>query len=209
MHIDIHLIVGSTGSGKSTFARALAQRCGGMRFAIDEWMMQLFGPDRPEAADYDWYAPRIERSSEMIWRLVADLARLRTPSVLEVGLTQRAAREAFYERARAEGLRLKLHALDAPASLRWDRVEARNQSRGETFSLQVTRDMFDFVEQMWEAPDEHELREHAGERVDTSVRTTSASTTSASTTSASTTSASTTSASTTSASTTSERTHNS
>jgi predicted kinase len=104
----------------------------------------------------------------MIWRLVGDLARVRTPSVLEVGLTQRAAREAFYERARAAGLGLKLHALDAPASLRWERVEARNQSRGETFSLQVTRDMFDFVEQMWEAPDEQELREHAGERVDTS-----------------------------------------
>jgi predicted kinase len=170
MHIDIHLIVGSTGSGKSTFARELARRCGGVRFAIDEWMMQLFGPDRPEAAEYDWYAPRIERATEMIWRLVGDLARLRTPCVLEVGLTQRAEREAFYERVRADGLNLKLHVLDAPASLRWERVEARNQSRGETFSLQVTRDMFDFVEQMWEAPDARELREHAGERVDTSDR---------------------------------------
>jgi predicted kinase len=170
MRSDIHLIVGSTGSGKSTFARELARQCGGVRFAIDEWMMQLFGPDRPEAAAYEWYAPRIGRCTEMIWQLVVDLARVGTASVLEVGLTQRAARDAFYERARAAGLQVQLHALQAPASLRWERVQARNQSQGETFSLQVTRDMFDFVERLWEAPDDGELREHAGERVDTSDR---------------------------------------
>lgn len=34
--------------------------------------------------------------------------------------------------------------------------------------MEVTREMFDFVEQMWEPPSERELLEHDGERVDTS-----------------------------------------
>jgi hypothetical protein len=66
----------------------------------------------------------------------------------------------------AAGLELTLHCLEAPAEVRWKRVESRNQERGQTFSIAVTRDMFDFVEQMWEPPDEAELRAHRGERVD-------------------------------------------
>jgi predicted kinase len=168
MDVDVHLVVGSTGAGKSTFARRLAHQCGGVCFVVDEWMQRLFHPDRPEAAGYDWYAPRIERSTEMIWSLVLELVRAGTPSVLEIGLTQRAAREDFYERIAAAGLNLALHVVEAPADVRWQRVEARNRDRGATFSLDVTRGMFDFVEGMWEPPDDEELRAHAGERVDTS-----------------------------------------
>ena len=168
MSADLHLIVGSTGAGKSTFARDLAGRVGGVCFIVDEWMQQLFHPERPSGAGYDWYAPRIERCTELIWSLSADLVRVGTPSVLEIGLTQRAARAAFYERARAAQLKVQLHALDAPAALRWQRVEARNRTRGSTFAMEVTREMFDFVEHMWEAPSEHELLAHDGELVDTS-----------------------------------------
>lgn len=164
----VHLIVGSTGAGKSTYARELAERERGVRFAIDEWMLELFGPDRPDDAGYDFYAPRIERSSAMIWSVVLQLARAHVPSVLEIGLTERAAREAFYQKAAAARLRLELHCLEAPRELRWRRVEARNRERGSTFAMEVTREMFDFVEQMWEPPDDAELSAHDGSRVDTS-----------------------------------------
>lgn len=160
--------MGSTGAGKSTFARQLAREHGGVCFVVDEWMQRLFHPERPEAAGYDWYAPRIERSTQMIWSLVLQLGAVGTPSVLEIGLTQRAARLAFYERARQAALRVALHVVEAPAALRWQRVEARNRERGATFTIEVTRAMFDFVEGMWEPPDTAELAEHGGRRVDTS-----------------------------------------
>jgi len=166
--MDVHLVVGSTGAGKSTYARRLARECGGVCFVVDEWMQRLFHPDRPEAAGYEWYAPRIERCTEMIWSLVVDLVRTGAPSVLEIGLTERAAREAFYERTARAGLSLQLYVVDAPAEVRWHRVEARNRERGPTFALDVTREMFDFVEQMWEPPSDEELRAHGGQRVDTS-----------------------------------------
>lgn len=168
MSANLHLVIGSTGAGKSTFARELARRVGGVCFIVDEWMQRLFHPERPGDAGYDWYAPRIERCTELIGSLSTELVRVGTPSVLEIGLTQRAARAGFYERARAAQLRVQLHVLEAPAALRWQRVEARNSARGATFAMEVTREMFDFVEQMWEPPSERELLEHDGERVDTS-----------------------------------------
>lgn len=153
MSADIHLVVGSTGAGKSTFARALARRVGGVCFLVDEWMQKLFFPERPENAGFDWYAPRVARCAELISALAEDLVRAGTPSVLEIGLTQRRARAAFYERAAAAHLRVQLHTLDAPAELRWQRVQARNQDQAtNTTTLQVTREMFDFVERMWEPP---------------------------------------------------------
>ncbi len=81
-------------------------------------------------------------------------------------MTQRAARQELYERVSRAGLRLQLHVVDAPAELRWQRVQQRNEQRGDTFALEVTREMFDFVESMWEPPDEAELRAHQGERID-------------------------------------------
>jgi len=38
----IHLVCGSTGAGKTTYARALSERIGAVRFSIDEWMTALF-----------------------------------------------------------------------------------------------------------------------------------------------------------------------
>ena len=46
---QIHLICGSTGAGKTTYARELANNIGGIVFSIDEWMVSLFREDAPEA----------------------------------------------------------------------------------------------------------------------------------------------------------------
>jgi len=64
----------------------------------------------------------------------------------------------FARLAGAEGFSVQLHILDVPLEERWRRVQARNEEKGETHQLQfeVTRDMFDFVESMWEPPGEAE-----------------------------------------------------
>ena len=46
---------------------------------------------------------------------------------------------------------MELHVLDIPAEVRWQRVCERNRG-GETFSFEVTREMFDFMEARWELP---------------------------------------------------------
>ena len=41
----IHLIVGNTGSGKTTYSNKLKQETGGLIFSIDQWNKALFFPD--------------------------------------------------------------------------------------------------------------------------------------------------------------------
>lgn len=152
----IHLVIGPTGCGKSTFARELSERQGAVRFCVDEWMTVLFGPDRPDDTGRAWHAQRVERCSEHIWTISLDVLKLGVDVTLEIGLTQRAARHAFYERVDARKCELTVHVLDAPPDVRWGRVQLRNIDRGPTFSMEITREMFDFAEAMWEPPEETE-----------------------------------------------------
>jgi len=163
----VHLVIGSTGAGKSTYSKAWAAEHGVMRFAIDEWMVALFGKDQPEDPGFEWYIDRIERCINQIWSECLQLLALGHGVVLEIGLTHRSARSEFYQRVTAAGHACQLHVLEAPRELRWQRVEQRNRERGDTFSLEVTSGMFDFVETMWEPPDEVECAERNAIKIST------------------------------------------
>jgi|WetSurMetagenome_2_1015567.scaffolds.fasta_scaffold95122_2 predicted kinase len=163
----IHLICGSTGAGKTTYARALSQRLGGVRFSIDEWMTALFWMDSPQPLDPAWSLERVERCSSQIWRVALDVAARGVPCILDVGLTTAAQRGRYLEWAAAAGLSAQLHYLDVPAEERWRRVQARNRdtlAHGQ-LTFEVTREMFDFVEGLWEPPTEAEMAAADGARV--------------------------------------------
>ena len=52
---------------------------------------------------------------------------------------------------------MRLHLLDPDPEERWRRVNARNEARGETFRVTVTRPMFDFIESLWQRPTPEEM----------------------------------------------------
>ncbi len=153
----VHIIAGSTGAGKSTYSDALCGRTGAVRFSIDEWMGKLFWMDSPQPIRYEWTIERINRCEAMIFTVVRDLARLGISSVLDLGFTKADHRAKFYDLAKAESLPLRLHWIDVPVEVRWQRVMQRNEQRGKTFVMEVTGDMFDFMESIWEAPTPDEM----------------------------------------------------
>ena len=163
----IYLICGSTGAGKTTHARELAERMGGVRFSIDEWMTRLFWMDSPQPLKATWSMERVERCLTQIWSIASRVAERGVPCVLDVGLGQAASRLRFVKLARDFGLSVQLHFVDVPAEERWARVEVRNARHGETSHLPfaVTREMFDFVERRWEPPTEEELAACNGVRI--------------------------------------------
>jgi len=156
----VHFIAGSTGAGKTTYALKLCEEIGGVRFSIDEWMAALYWMDSPQPLAPDWTMERLARCYAQIWNVTAQTARRGVPCVLDLGFSQRTAREEFAALASSAAFDVHLHVLNAPAEERWRRVEGRNAERGQTYQLQfdVTRDMFDFVELMWEPPGEAEMR---------------------------------------------------
>ncbi len=146
----LHLIIGPVGAGKSTFALALSQEHQAPRLNLDEWMVELFAPDRPSQGVLPWYAERCQRCIRQIWRIAQRLVAQGLDVVLEIGLITRADRKAFFARVDAEPMGLTIHVLDAPRDVRRERVRRRNSGKGETFAMVVPPEVFELASDMWE-----------------------------------------------------------
>jgi len=155
----IHLVCGSTGAGKTTYAVALSARLAGVRFSIDEWMSTLFWTDAPQPISAPWALERIARCTKTILDMVRQITATGMPCVLDLGFSQIKDRSEIVQFAQSMGLGVRLHFLDVSANERWRRVEARNAEKGTTYQLgfDVTREMFDYVENLWEPPTADEM----------------------------------------------------
>lgn len=152
-----HLICGSTGAGKTTYAMGIAEAGGIVRFTIDEWMAALFFPDAPQPLSFQWALERVIRCENQILSLCHQLAPTGLDVIFDFGFFTREQRRRVREAAEGLCLQVRLHYLPAPAELRWERVARRNAEQGGTFEIEVTRGMFDFCEDLFEAPTAEEL----------------------------------------------------
>jgi predicted kinase len=126
-------------------------------FILDDWMARMFGPDMPEPIQYDWMIERVGRCEGQIWATAAGVLAAGTSVILDIGLMRRADRARVREIAEATGLPLQFHFVDAPQEVRRARVLDRNVVRGESFAIEVTPDLFDFIEGVYETPEPAEL----------------------------------------------------
>ncbi len=163
----IHLICGSTGAGKTTYARELSAEIGALHFSIDEWMAALFWMDNPAATDPTWAIERVERCMTQIWTMAVRVAERGVPCVLDFGFGTKALRARFAGLARERSFGVMLHVLDVAAEERWRRVQSRNADGSGQLGFAITREMFDFVEASWQAPDAAEMAALNGVRTGT------------------------------------------
>ena len=152
----VNLVSGSTGAGKSTYARALAEERQAVRFSIDEWMNNLYWPDQKPSADYRWAIERVERCERQIWASALEVLRCGRDVVLDLGFTEKRQRARFAELAMEVGAELVTYYVAADADVRRTRVRQRNEEKRETFEFEVTDDMFDFMEGIFEPPTDDE-----------------------------------------------------
>ena len=162
---NIYLICGATGAGKSTHAQALAQDVAGVRFSIDEWMQALHNMDQPETLSFAWFYERVQRNCGQMRTIAERLITLGTPVIFDCGLTNKTERDIFANWAAEKGYTVALHFVDVPSNTRWQRVQKRNREQAETFQFEVTREMFDFIEGLWEAPASAEMAALNGVRI--------------------------------------------
>jgi len=157
MSATLNVIFGPCGAGKTTYAHAFARREGAVAFILDDWMARLFGPDIPEPIEYEWMLARVGRCEAQIWSTAAAVIAAGTSVILDIGLMRRADRDRVREIAQATDLPLQWHFVDAPQAVRRARVAERNTIRGESFAIDVSPDMFDFIEGVYEPPEPGEL----------------------------------------------------
>jgi predicted kinase len=157
MTATLNVIFGPSGAGKTTYANAFARREQAVAFILDEWMAQLYGPDIPAQVEYPWLVERVGRCEAQIWSTVAAVMAAGRSVILDLGLMRKADRDRIREIAEAVELPLQWHYVTASQAARRARVAERTQVHGKSFALQVTPDMFEFVEGVFEAPTPEEL----------------------------------------------------
>lgn len=160
MSCQIHFIEGPVGAGKSTYAKSMAAKGAWVHIALDEWFARLFSPDRPQENFVSWYVERKDRLLELMLQHARELLAARMDVALELGLIQRAQRQALFGRLQQEGMPFTVHFLDAPLEARRERVRRRNHEQGATFSMLVPDHIFDLASSMWEPPNALELDEY-------------------------------------------------
>ena len=153
----IHLIVGNTGSGKTTYSKTLKEKTKGIIFSIDTWNKTLFLEDKKPNDGLEWFLQRIERPEKMILDWVSQLENAKTDSILDLGLSKFEHREKFRLFAKSKGYEIKIHFLDIPKQTRLERVMKRNIEKGDTFAFEVTKENFDFMEGWFEKPNKAEI----------------------------------------------------
>lgn len=153
----IHLIVGNTGSGKTTYANELRKKSDGIVFSIDTWNKTLFLPDKQTTDGLEWFLERIDRAEKMIMELVQQLENSKTDSILDLGLSKFEHREKFRDFAKLNGYDLKIHFLDISKKTRFKQIMKRNNEKGNTFEFEVTKENFDFMEDWFEKPSKEEI----------------------------------------------------
>jgi len=154
----LNVIFGPTGAGKTTYANDFARRSGAVAFILDDWMARLFGPDIPDPIEYQWMLERVGRCEAQIWSTAAAVLATGTSVILDIGLVRKADRARVCQIADGVGLKVQWHFVTAPTEVRRARVAERNVIRGESFAIEVSPDMFEFMEGVFEAPDAEELR---------------------------------------------------
>jgi len=154
----IHLIVGNTGSGKTTYSNKLKEEIKGIIFSIDKWNNTLFLPDKKSEDGLAWFLERIERAELLMSNLILQLESIKTDSILDLGLSKFKHREKFRQFARINNIDIKIHYLDISKKTRRKRVFERNDETGETFEFIVKAENFEFMENWFEKPSEAELK---------------------------------------------------
>jgi predicted kinase len=157
MPATLHVICGPCGAGKTTYAHAFARREGAVAFVLDEWGARLFGPEVRGPIELAWMLERLARCAELIRSTAVAVLTAGSSVILDIGLMRRADRERIRQLAKANGLSVQWHFVDAPQEVRRARVAARNAARGETFVMEVSPEMFSLLENLYEAPEPAEL----------------------------------------------------
>lgn len=157
----VYMVVGNVGAGKSTFAHKLAEKKNAHVFTVDEWMKNLFWMDAPEPPSYQWALERTERIDRQILLETVRLTQKGLPVILDIGFFTVKQRKSVLSYLKEKNVETSIYYLDVDKHTRWKNIERRNQTKEGTYQFDVSKDVFEFCETLFEP-----LTEEEKQRVD-------------------------------------------
>ncbi|WP_081966917.1 ATP-binding protein [Kitasatospora sp. NRRL B-11411] len=147
----VFLLVGLTGSGKTTYATRVLEPSGAVRLSVDELVHARYGRygvDYPEHRYFELEAPVVGEVRERLVELVG----AGMDVVLDHGLWLRRDREEWKKLVTEAGGRWRLLYFPVPKAELLRRLEERNR-REDANALTVTADALDDFYQRFDVPD--------------------------------------------------------
>jgi predicted kinase len=123
---SVHMVCGFLGAGKTTFAKAVAQRNGAVRLSVDELYLRLFA----DGPTYELDERALQRLFEVLHDIWPAIVRAGTDVVLDFGFWRRELRDQVRAVARASGAATRLYWLQCPSETALARCLARNGTPG-------------------------------------------------------------------------------
>ncbi len=130
--VQLYFISGFIGSGKTTYAKELAESTKGFRFSIDEWMIPLFG----EHMERELFNLRIRTLEELFQEASFQLIKLGIPVIFDFGYRTLADRERIVSWASEQGYTSEMHYLDVLYETCCQRAFERNTDpKGKSYEM--------------------------------------------------------------------------
>ena len=149
----LHLMVGLPCSGKTTYARKLAEETKALLLSLDAWHLILFGDD----VGHEAHDERHINIENIMWGVAKHILELGGDVILDYGCWARAERDDYRSRAKELGVNFKLHYMDVSHSELYRRLEIRNNNPAEgSFVIPVTE--MDKYILIFQPPTEDELK---------------------------------------------------
>jgi predicted kinase len=148
----LHLMVGLPGSGKTTFARRLAQETKALLLTLDVWHLKLFGHDESD----ERHDERHMRIEEIMWDVAKHVLELGGDVVLDYGCWARVERDDYRNRAKELGADFKMHYMDVPYPELYRRLAIRNSNLPEG-AFEISPAAMDKYVTIFQPPNQDEL----------------------------------------------------
>lgn len=148
---NIYFICGFIGSGKTTYAKRLAETKRAFRFSIDEWMIPLYG----EHMDREDFDAREAILHSLFNDSALQLASLNVPVIFDFGFWKKYEREKAISWATENELVSETHYLDVPYETCKQRAKQRNNNLGGN-AYEMTTEMLDLFWSRFETPSHEE-----------------------------------------------------
>jgi predicted kinase len=146
----VYIIGGLPGAGKTTYSKKLADDNNAIVLSTDVWMSDLFWMDHTPGADAKWALERSSRCEKRMLQTCIDLAKVGTSTILDIGFVNLKWRLRTYNTLDEAQVPFEVHFLEVDRDTRWERVKRRNSEKGETFSFEVTEEMLDFMDKVYD-----------------------------------------------------------